>query len=51
MQERGDIQAFCRFNEQEDGKVTTGTGIGLALSRSLAELASGDFDYGKRGGE
>ena len=35
------FKPFVRFNEQEDGKVTTGTGIGLALSRSLAELHQG----------
>ena len=36
------FKPFVRFNEQEDGKVTTGTGIGLALSRSLAEYG---IDY------
>ena len=35
------FKPFARFNEKEDGKVTTGTGIGLALSRSLAELHQG----------
>lgn len=35
------FKPFVRFNEQENGKVTTGTGIGLALSRSLAELHQG----------
>lgn len=35
------FQPFVRFNEKDDGRVTTGTGIGLALSRSLAELHEG----------
>ena len=42
MQMKEEIfKPFVRFNEQEDGKVTTGTGIGLALSRSLAEFHLG----------
>lgn len=40
------FQPFVRFNEREDGKVTTGTGIGLALSRSLAELHQGTLTMG-----
>lgn len=32
------FKPFVRFNEKEDARLTTGTGIGLALSRSLAEL-------------
>ena len=41
------FKPFVRFNEQEDGKVTTGTGIGLALSRSLADLHQGTLTMGK----
>lgn len=41
------FKPFVRFNEQENGKVTTGTGIGLALSRSLAELHQGTLTMGK----
>ena len=41
------FQPFVRFNEREDGKVTTGTGIGLALSRSLAELHQGTLAMGE----
>lgn len=40
------FKPFVRFNEKEDGKVTTGTGIGLALSRSLAELHQGTLAMG-----
>lgn len=36
------FKPFVRFGEEE-GKVTTGTGIGLALSRSLAELHRGNL--------
>ena len=35
------FEPFVRFGEE--GKVTTGTGIGLALSRSLAELHRGNL--------
>ncbi len=35
------FQPFVRFSEEDEGRVATGTGIGLALSRSLAELHRG----------
>ncbi len=37
------FKPFVRFNTEENGRVTTGTGIGLALSRSLAELHRGSL--------
>lgn len=37
------FKPFIRFNGEDDGKVTTGAGIGLALSRSLAELHQGNL--------
>ena len=37
------FKPFVRFNGEENGKVTSGTGIGLALSRSLAELHRGSL--------
>lgn len=45
------FQPFVRFNEEADGKVTTGTGIGLALSRSLAELHQGSLLMTEGGAE
>ena len=37
------FKPFVRFSGDESGKVVTGTGIGLALSRSLAELHRGNL--------
>lgn len=37
------FKPFVRFNETVDGSVAAGTGIGLALSRSLAELHQGSL--------
>ena len=37
------FQPFVRFSQKEEGKVATGAGIGLALSRSLAELHRGSL--------
>ena len=37
------FKPFVRFNGEENGKVVSGTGIGLALSRSLAELHRGSL--------
>lgn len=39
------FKPFVRFNGKEDGKVASGTGIGLALSRSLAELHRGSLKW------
>ena len=41
------FQPFVRFDEKDTGRVNTGTGIGLALSRSLAELHQGSLVMGK----
>lgn len=37
------FRPFVRFDEKNDGQVTAGTGIGLALARSLAELHRGSL--------
>lgn len=37
------FKPFVRFDGEENGRVTAGTGIGLALSRSLAELHRGSL--------
>ncbi len=38
------FKPFVRFDGHDDGNSTTGTGIGLALSRSLAELHDGSLE-------
>lgn len=37
------FKPFVRFDGEDNGRVTAGTGIGLALSRSLAELHKGSL--------
>jgi len=41
------FQPFVRFNENDARQLTAGTGIGLALSRSLAELHHGKLSMEK----
>lgn len=41
------FKPFVRYNKDKNEKVTTGTGIGLALSRSLAELHQGSLTMDK----
>lgn len=45
------FKPFVRINEQENKKIATGTGIGLALSFSLAELHSGSLFIDKQSNE
>lgn len=48
LERREDIfKPFVRVNEEENGTVATGTGIGLALARSLAELHRGSLGMDK----
>lgn len=42
------FQPFMRLNDDRNGQVTTGTGIGLALARSLAELHQGTLTVSGR---
>lgn len=45
------FKPFVRYNKDKNEKVTTGTGIGLALSRSLAELHQGSLAMVDKGEE